>query len=233
MSESTKYVIIVAGGSGTRMASSIPKQFLEIGGKPILMHTIKAFYKYDLCAKIILVLPESQQGHWDALCNKHEFDLPHQVVNGGHSRFASVKNGLDIIPLGAKGQVAIHDGVRPFVSSKMIEESFQLAAKSGNAIASVSLKESVRHLSPKGNKHVSREQYRLIQTPQTFSITLIKEAFETEESKLFTDDASVFEANGGRVNLYEGDYKNVKITTPDDLIWAEALLEKQSDQLED
>ncbi|MEQ9301395.1 MAG: 2-C-methyl-D-erythritol 4-phosphate cytidylyltransferase [Cyclobacteriaceae bacterium] len=229
MTQQDKFAIIVAGGSGTRMSSNIPKQFIEIGEKPILMHTLEAFDRYDAEIKIILVLPRSEQSVWEDLIDRHSFKVLHRIIDGGNSRFSSVKNGLSAIPDGSQGLVAIHDGVRPFVSSAMIDRSFEMAASSGNAIAAVVLKESIRKIADESSQHVPRTGYRLIQTPQTFAVAEIKAAFKQEEKETFTDDASVLEANGGKIHLYEGDYRNIKITTPDDLLWAEAFL-AQSNQ---
>ena len=224
MNQQEQYAIIVAGGSGTRMSSSIPKQFIKIGEQPILMHTIQAFHHYNSQLQLILVLPKNQRAWWNDLLTTYKFGISHQVVDGGESRFLSVKYGLSAIPNDTQGLVAIHDGVRPFVSSEMIARSFSEAAIFGNAIAAIELKESIRHLSSLENTHVPRAEYRLIQTPQTFSVEEIKKAFNQKERETFTDDASVLEANGGQVHLYQGEYKNIKITTPDDLLWAEAFL---------
>ncbi len=217
-----KYAIIVAGGSGTRMKSDIPKQFIDIGGKPILMHTIEAYVSAFASLKLILVLPEIQIPFWRGLCEKHKFTIKHQIVNGGNSRFQSVKNGLNAIH--GNGLVAIHDGVRPFVSTEIIKESFKVAADKGNAVTSVPLKDSIRFIEGENNKVVDRSQFQLIQTPQTFQIQLIKKAFEVKEDHAFTDDASVLEHMGEKINLIEGDYKNIKITTAEDLIMANAIL---------
>ncbi len=210
------------------MASAIPKQFIEIGGRPILMWTIEAFHQFGEGLEIIVVLPKKEQANWSGLVRNHHFEIAHQVVEGGHSRFASVKNGLNAIPNDKKGVVAIHDGVRPLVSQRIIKDAFEIAENTGCAIASVSLKESVRKQTGESSHHVPRDEYRLIQTPQAFTISGIKAAFLTEENDIFTDDASVYEANGGIINLFEGEYKNIKITTPDDLVWAKALLEKST-----
>lgn len=212
-----KYAIVVAGGSGSRMGSDIPKQFIEVGGLPILMHTLKRFKEADCDIEIILVLPETQFEYWETLCAKYT-TVPHQLVKGGKTRFQSSLNGVRVIQ--NEGLVAIHDGVRPFVSSDIINESFKIAAVKGNAIVSVPSKDSVRV-----NGHaVDRSTVRLIQTPQTFQIPFIKKAFEVEELNTFTDDASVAEHAGFEINLIEGNYKNIKITTPEDLIWAEVIL---------
>jgi 2-C-methyl-D-erythritol 4-phosphate cytidylyltransferase len=216
-----KYAIIVAGGSGSRMKSELPKQFIEIGGLPILMHTLKRFKEADTEIELILVLPESQFEFWKELCEIHsEFmrAIPHKLVAGGKSRFQSGKNGLQIIE--NEGLVAIHDGVRPFVSAEIINESFRVAQEKGTAVVSVASKDSVRV----NGQAIDRSTVRLIQTPQTFQIPLIKKAFETPELSTFTDDASVAEHAGFEIHLIEGAYENIKITTPEDLLWAEVLL---------
>ena len=212
-----KYAIIVAGGSGSRMKSDIPKQFIEVGGLPILMHTLKRFKEAVADIELILVLPETQFELWEMLCSKYN-TVSHQIVKGGKTRFQSGLNGLNFIE--NEGLVAIHDGVRPFVSVEIIRESFKIASLKGTAIVSVASKDSVRVY----GQAVDRSTVRLIQTPQTFQIPLIKKAFETEELSTFTDDASVAEHAGFEINLIEGNYENIKITTPEDLIWAEIIL---------
>jgi 2-C-methyl-D-erythritol 4-phosphate cytidylyltransferase len=215
-----KYAIIVAGGSGSRMNSDIPKQFIEVGGFPILMHTLKRFKEADAEIELILVLPESQFKFWNMLCEKYS-TVPHQLVKGGKTRYQSGLNGLQVIV--NEGIVAIHDGVRPFVSVDIINESFKIAAEKGTAVVSVPSKDSVRV----NGQAIDRSTVRLIQTPQTFQIALIKKAFETEELSTFTDDASVAEHAGFTINLIEGNYENIKITTPEDLLWAEVILSKK------
>jgi 2-C-methyl-D-erythritol 4-phosphate cytidylyltransferase len=215
-----KYAIIVAGGSGSRMKSDIPKQFIEVGGLPILMHTLKRFKEADSEIELIVVLPESQFEYWKILCGKY-FPPSHQLVNGGKTRFQSGLNGLQVID--NEGLVAIHDGVRPFVSVDIINESFKIAAEKGTAVVSVPSKDSVRV----NGQAIDRSTVRIIQTPQTFQIPLIKKAFETEELSTFTDDASVAEYAGFEINLIEGNYENIKITTPKDLLWAEIILKKK------
>lgn len=214
-----KYAIIVAGGSGSRMKSDIPKQFIEVGGLPILMHTLKKFKEAEPEIELILVLPKSQFEYWNQLCEKYP-TVPHQLVKGGNTRFQSGLNGLKTIE--NEGLVAIHDGVRPFVSAEIIQESFKVANEKGTAVVSVPSKDSVRV----NGQAIDRSTVRLIQTPQTFQISLIKKAFETEELSTFTDDASVAEHAGFTINLIEGSYENIKITTPEDLQWAEIILEK-------
>jgi 2-C-methyl-D-erythritol 4-phosphate cytidylyltransferase len=217
-----EYALIVAGGSGSRMQSSIPKQFIEVGNKPILMHTIEAFYQFNPAITIILVLPISDQQYWIELCNKYNFNVQHIIKNGGKTRFESVKNGLKEIE-DENGIVAIHDGVRPLISQDVIKNSFESAYKKGNAIAAVPLKDSIRELENNASKAVDRSKYMLIQTPQTFMVKTIKEAYNTIDSG-FTDDASVAENAGIKVHLIEGDYKNIKITTKEDLLIAEAFI---------
>ena len=214
-----KYALIVAGGIGNRMNTDIPKQFLELSGLPILMHTIQ---KFEDCEEIIITLPEEQVNYWYALCDQHDFQIKHQIVNGGPTRFQSVKNGLELVK--EDSLVAIHDGVRPFVSKEIISRSFELAEQIGNAITSVPVKDSLRQIADAKNKHVDRGSFRIIQTPQTFLSSLIKKAYETKEQEIFTDDASVLENYGEPINLMEGDYKNIKITTKEDLAIGSALL---------
>ncbi|HEY9046958.1 MAG TPA: 2-C-methyl-D-erythritol 4-phosphate cytidylyltransferase [Ohtaekwangia sp.] len=220
----TEYAIIVAGGKGTRIKSKLPKQFLELHGLPILMHTILAFYRYSSSIKIILVLPEDDFETWEALCKKHNFSHPLILQKGGDSRFQSVKNGLAKIE--GDGLVAIHDGVRPLVSEDIIGASFRLAAVHQCAVASVRLKDSIRMTDQDNTKAMDRSRFRLIQTPQTFQVDLIRQAYEMKEDPSLTDDASVAEHSGHIISLFEGSYENIKITTPEDLIVAEALMKK-------
>ncbi|PWL24774.1 2-C-methyl-D-erythritol 4-phosphate cytidylyltransferase [uncultured Roseivirga sp.] len=216
-----KYAIVVAGGSGTRMKSELPKQFIKLAEKPILMHTLEAFHFDDI--QIILVLPESQIPYWKELVDEHQFKIPHNIIAGGEQRFHSVKNGLSSIKAD-DGLVAIHDGVRPLIKRQIISESFEQAKRTGNAIVSIQLKDSIRSITPHANQQEDRTNFRLIQTPQTFKVQLIKRAFEQEYTPSFTDDASVLEQAGHSISLIEGDYKNIKITTPEDLLVAETLL---------
>jgi 2-C-methyl-D-erythritol 4-phosphate cytidylyltransferase len=217
-----QFAVIVAGGSGSRMNSDIPKQFLPINGLPVLMHTIKAFHDYKKSIKIIVVLPALDLETWEALCEQYQFTLPLTIAEGGKTRFQSVKNGLDKID--KEGVVAIHDGVRPIVKKEIIAASYQIAGLHGSAIAAVRLKESIRVTDKDETKTVDRSKYRIIQTPQTFQTRIIKEAYSLPESPEFTDDASVVEKAGYKISLFEGSYRNIKITTPEDLIIAEAFL---------
>jgi len=218
-----KTAIIVAGGKGERMNADIPKQFLEIKGKPILIHTLEAFMNFDASLQLILVLPAAQFELWETLCKKHALNIPHQIVAGGQSRFQSVKNGLDAVKVPAI--VAIHDGVRPLVSKETISRCFDAAAKFGAAIPTMDSIESIRFVDANGSKSVDRNAYKMVQTPQVFDAELLKKAYEQEFSVLFTDDASVVEAMGATVHLVDGNRENIKITTEFDLIVAERLLE--------
>ena len=217
------YAVIVAGGSGNRMQSRQPKQFLELTGLPILMHTLDAFYNCSLNIEIILVLPSDHVNTWKALTTKHQFDTPHLIAEGGATRYDSVKNGLDQI--NGNGIVAIHDGARPLVTSDVIHRTVDEAQKSGSGIAAVQVKDSIRQVVSGQNKSVDRSEFYAVQTPQTFEVQLIKKAFAASKSNLFTDDATVAEASGVKVTLVEGSYDNIKITTPEDLVVAEKILE--------
>lgn len=219
-----KYAIIVAGGKGLRMGTDIPKQFLPIGGKPVLMRTLEAFYAYDNALEIVLVLPVSQQAYWDELCQTYSFSVPHTVADGGETRFHSVKNGLCRIASGEDALVAVHDGVRPFVAQRVIAECFEQVAEKGAVIPVVGVVETVRQVSETGSRTVNRDAYKLVQTPQVFRLALLKEAYAQAYTPGFTDDASVVEALGKEVFLVEGNRENIKITTPFDIKVANALL---------
>jgi len=220
-----EYAIIVAGGKGTRIESKLPKQFLELDGKPVLLHTIDAFLKYSESINLILVLPEDDFSVWRVICDRFQFHRSITLQKGGATRFQSVKNGLAKIE--GAGLVAIHDGVRPLVSADIIAASFRLAAVHRSAVAAVRLKESIRMTDKDNTKAVDRSQYRLIQTPQTFEVSLIKKAYEMQEDSSLTDDASVVEKNGHRISLFEGSYENIKITTAEDMVIAEALIQNR------
>ena len=223
--EQKEYALIVAGGKGTRIRSALPKQFIELNGKPILLHTIEAFIKYSPTLSIILVLPEEDFKIWEAICKKFNFNKPIILQKGGETRFQSVKNGLDKIQ--DEGLVAIHDGVRPLVSADLIGASFRLAAVHGSAVAAVRLKESIRITDQDNTKAVDRSKFRIIQTPQTFNLQLIKKAYQLKEDPSLTDDASVVEKSGHAISLFEGSYENIKITTKEDLVFAEALMKEK------
>ena len=216
-----KYIIIVAGGKGLRMGGDIPKQFLPVCGKPVLMRTLEAFHAYDASMRFILVLPVSQQAYWKQLCEEYQFELVHEIANGGETRFHSVKNGLALVE--EDGLVGVHDGVRPFVSQEVITRCYEEAASLKAVIPVIGVVETVRHLTEEGSETVPRDQYKLVQTPQVFDVTLLRRAYQQEYTDLFTDDASVVEALGEKVYLVEGNRENIKLTTPFDLKLAELL----------
>ena len=218
------YIIIVAGGKGLRMGSDIPKQFLPIGGKPVLMRTLERFREYSADLQIILVLPEAQQDYWQELCRKYNFEVEYQLANGGQTRFHSVQNGLALMPDDAEGVVGVHDGVRPFPSIEVIRNCYETARTVKAVIPVIPVVETVRHLSPLTSITVPRDEYRLVQTPQTFDIQLLKAANRQPYNDGFTDDASVVESYGHAITLVEGNRENIKITTPYDIVVAEAIL---------
>ncbi len=203
----------------------MPKQFIELGGKPVLMHTLEAFQQYSKTLSVVLVLPADEFPHWNELVVKHRFNVPVTLQSGGETRFQSVKRGLEKIS--GPGLVAIHDGARPLVTPQIIRASFRLAAEKGTAIAAVPLKESIRVNESDTTRALDRSKYHLIQTPQTFDLDLIRAAYRQPEDATFTDDASVVERAGKAVKLFVGSYENLKITTAEDLAVAEALLAKR------
>lgn len=218
------YVIIVAGGKGLRMGSDIPKQFLPIGGKPVLMRTLERFRAYSSDLQIILVLPEAQQDYWRQLCEEYHFDVEYQLANGGQTRFHSVQNGLALVPDDAEGVVGVHDGVRPFPSIEVIRNCYETAREKKAVIPVIPVVETVRHLEGESSVTVPRSDYRLVQTPQTFEIQLLKAANHQPYNDGFTDDASVVESYGHAITLVEGNRENIKITTPYDMKIAEVLI---------
>jgi len=219
----SKNVIIVGGGTGNRIGAKIPKQFLFLKEKPILMHTIKRFFEYDNNIEMILILPADYIKYWENLCLKFEFSLPHKIANGGITRFHSVKNGLDMII--TEGLTAVHDAVRPFVSVKTIENCFNMAAEKTSAVPVIELTESLRVISEDKNSSCDRQSYRLVQTPQVFDTFLLKKAYEQPFNERFTDDASVVENFGENISLVNGNIENIKITTPFDLIIGETIMD--------
>lgn len=214
--------LIVAGGKGLRMGSDLPKQFLPVGGKPVLMRTLETFYQFDAAMHLILVLPKEQQAYWRQLCSDYQFVINHRIVDGGETRFHSVKNGLAFVS--ESGLVGVHDGVRPFVSQEVIGRCYDVAEVRKAVIPVVDIVETVRRLTAKGSETVNRNDYKLVQTPQVFDAGLLKQAYAQEFTPLFTDDASVVEAMGVPVCLVEGNRENIKITTPFDLKVAATLL---------
>ena len=226
------YIIIVAGGKGLRMGTDIPKQFLPIGGKPVLMRTLERFREYSADLQIILVLPKAQQDYWRRLCEEYVFPLP-------ETRFHSVQHGLALIPDDAEGVVGVHDGVRPFPSVEVIRNCYETAREKKAVIPVIPIVETVRHLIGESNVQCStfnvqrsvtvpRNDYRLVQTPQCFDIQLLKAANRQSYNDGFTDDASVVEAFGQSITLVEGNRENIKITTPYDIVVAEAIINYQS-----
>ena len=211
------YAIIVAGGKGLRMGGDMPKQFLPINGKPILMHTIEAFRK-ALDVRIVLVLPAEQHGYWQELCRDYGFHSPELIAKGGETRFHSVRNGLALLPEDVEAVVGVHDGVRPFVSEETILRCYAAAAEGKAVVPVVPVVETVRQILPDGRSVTRpRDEYRLVQTPQVFPLDLLQKAYEQPYSEAFTDDASVVEAFGKEITMVEGNRENIKITTPSDL----------------
>jgi 2-C-methyl-D-erythritol 4-phosphate cytidylyltransferase len=216
------YALIVAGGVGKRMGTEVPKQFLEVEGKPLLMHTISRFRAFDESIEIITVLPANQLNYWKGLCKQKSFSIPHRLVEGGSSRFLSVKNGLRHVE--ENSIVAIHDGVRPLVSIPTIKRCFKAAKKFGNAVPVIIPADSLRMINEQGSVPLDRKLVKIIQTPQVFKSDLIKKAYRQKYSAEFTDDATVLEKTGEKIHLVEGNRENIKITNPVDLIIAAALL---------
>jgi 2-C-methyl-D-erythritol 4-phosphate cytidylyltransferase len=236
--KSEEFVIIVAGGKGLRMGSDIPKQFLPIGGKPVLMRTIERFREYSPTLQIILVLPKAQQDYWRQLCADYHFNVEYQLADGGETRFHSVQHGLGLIPDDAEGVVGVHDGVRPFPSIEVIRNCYEAARKHKAVVPVIPVVETLRHVDVERStpnvqrstfnvqcsRTVPRNEYRLVQTPQTFDIQLLKAANRQPYNDGFTDDASVVEALGFNITLVDGNRENIKITTPYDLKIAEVLI---------
>lgn len=220
-----RYAILVAGGKGLRMGSDIPKQFLPLRGRPVLMHTIDVFRRTYPDIHIILVLPREQQDYWRQLCGQHGYDVEVCVADGGETRFHSVRNGLSLIPDDARGVVGVHDGVRPFVSPEAIRRCYEAAEEYGAVVPVVPVVETVRQVLADGSSMtVDRNAYRLVQTPQTFDIQLLKKAYGQPFDPFFTDDASVVEAMGHPIKLVEGNNENIKLTNPADLKLAEGMM---------
>ena len=216
------YAVIVAGGTGKRMHAEIPKQYLELAGKPVLMHTLEKFKAFNNAIEIITVLPENQLRFWSELQKKYSFNIQHTLVKGGKTRFFSVRNGLKFVEI--PGLVAIHDGVRPFVSVETIKRCFETAEKFGNAIPVISPSDTLRMVTDQGNTPINRLQVKQVQTPQVFNAELIKKAYLQEYMREFTDDATVLEKTGVKIHLVDGNRENIKITNPEDLVISTALL---------
>jgi len=221
-----RYAIIVAGGKGLRMGGDVPKQFRLIQGKPVLVHTLWAFRCFDPEMGLILVLPKEQIDTWKELCQQHGCDIPHTIVSGGETRFHSVKNGLAAVTDEADAVVGVHDGVRPFVSQEVLQRCYTLAEEKGAVIPVIPVVETIRKLNNgQQSETVPRDEYRLVQTPQVFEVSILKHAYQQPYTEAFTDDASVVEAMGQQVWLTEGNRENIKLTTPFDLKVAERLVD--------
>ncbi|MGZ3778037.1 MAG: 2-C-methyl-D-erythritol 4-phosphate cytidylyltransferase [Mucilaginibacter sp.] len=219
------YAIIVAGGSGTRMHSAVPKQFLLLNGIPVLMHTINVFHQSNAQPRIIVVLHPDSHQYWTDLCTEHNFTIPHQLASGGETRFHSVKNGISLVE-DDDAIVAIHDAVRPLVTKEIIDEAFDCAEQYGNAIVAIKSRDSVRQIKNNRSQSLNRDEIYLIQTPQTFQAAQLKKAYLQPYQESFTDDASVVEQTGVNINLVGGSYQNIKITFPEDIAIAEFLLKQ-------
>lgn len=227
-----KYVLIVAGGKGLRMGGDLPKQFIPLEGKPVLMHTLEAFHLWDASAELVLVLPEDHQPYWKMLCREIGCKAPHRIASGGETRFHSVRNGLEILSEEIKNTsegnektlIAVHDGVRPFVTAEVITACFEEAERNGAAIPVTPMIDSLRVIDRDGSHPVDRSRYVAVQTPQVFDASLLLKAYDQEFSPFFTDDASVVEAMGDPICLVAGNRENIKLTTPFDLLIAKALL---------
>lgn len=229
-SETERFVVIVAGGIGKRMRSELPKQFMKLADQPVMLHTLRVFHKYDSGIKIIIVLHGDYIDMWKSICEEYSCNVPHEVIKGGETRFDSVKNGLEVIN-NDNGFVAIHDAVRPLVNIDTISRCFDSAMKYGNALPAIFPNESVRITVTGGNKPFIRKNIYLVQTPQVFSVARIKKAYMQEYKPDFTDDATVFETLGEKINIVKGDVLNIKLTTSIDLEFAETVL-KQRDRKE-
>ncbi len=223
-----RYAIIVAGGIGARFGSTLPKQFVPLRNEPILMHTIRAFFNCDNNVQIVVALPSEYISMWKDLCVSHRFDVPHNVVEGGETRFESVKKALFSIPE-SHGVVAVHDGARPLVSTKLIENSYLTAERCGAAIPVIPVTDSIRQLDRNGSHALSRESLVAVQTPQTFRLEILKEAYTAAYSPMFTDDASVAEFRGTEITLLNGEVENIKITHPVDIKTAEWILAERNE----
>lgn len=220
------YVIIVAGGSGTRMQSALPKQFLPLNGRPLMFYTLEAFAKSHANPYIIVVMHPDFHDHWRQLCTTYRFEIPHELVAGGSTRFHSVKNGFDAIT-DNDAIIAVHDAVRPLTAPQIVDHAYQYAETYGNAVVAVKSRDSVRRVIGKKSSALKREEIYLVQTPQTFRYSQLKTAYEQPYNDNFTDDASVVEAAGYDINLIEGNDTNIKITFPEDIAIAELLLSRK------
>lgn len=220
-----RFVIIPAAGSGSRMGNQLPKQFLLLNGMPVIVHTIKLFSEIISVEKIVVAVSVDWKNHFEELIKKHSLSEKIEVIEGGDRRFQSVKNALAVLP--DEGLVSVHDAARPLASKSLIEKCFSVAEEKGSAVAAIELKDSLYAFENGEAKNVSRNNFRLVQTPQCFKLSEIKKAFTQTFSEKFTDDASVYEAAAYKVNLVEGETTNIKITTPEDLLFAEAMMKSK------
>lgn len=220
---SQNYAIIVAGGSGTRMGTTVPKQFISVNGLPVLMHTLLAFFNSQSKPHLILALPAGFHDYWHQLCSSHNFNIDHTLVIGGETRFHSVKCAFNNITA-ANSVIAVHDAVRPLINTALVDAAYNQATKKGNAIVAVKSRDSIRQVKDGVSVSLKRDEIYLVQTPQVFQYNQLKAAYEQNYSDLFTDDASVVEAAGFDIHLLEGDNQNIKITFPEDIAIAELIL---------
>jgi 2-C-methyl-D-erythritol 4-phosphate cytidylyltransferase len=219
-----RYAVIVAAGSGMRMGAPIPKQFLEVGGRPILMHTLNRFVAFDASIRLVVVLHPDYIEFWRSLCEKHDYSVPHSIVSGGSERFFSVQNAIQSLLDTEEAIVGIHDAVRPMVSVATLERCYATAQETGSAVPCISVNDSMRIVDADGNRSINRSSLRIIQTPQCFRLNLLRRSFTQEYNTAFTDDASVVEALGESIELVEGNRENIKVTTPEDMHWLNLLL---------
>jgi len=219
-----RYAVIVAAGSGMRMGAPIPKQFLEVGGRPILMHTLNRFVAFDASIRLVVVLHPDYIEFWRSLCEKHDYSVPHSIVSGGSERFFSVQNAIQSLLDTEEAIVGIHDAVRPMVSVATLERCYATVQETGSAVPCISVNDSMRIVDADGNRSINRSSLRIIQTPQCFRLNLLRRSFTQEYNTAFTDDASVVEALGESIELVEGNRENIKVTTPEDMHWLNLLL---------
>ncbi|MFQ5335449.1 MAG: 2-C-methyl-D-erythritol 4-phosphate cytidylyltransferase [Flavobacteriales bacterium] len=220
-----RWAVIVAGGRGERMKAAVPKQFIPLAGKPLLMHTMEAFHSVEKDIQIILVLPSEHIDAWSARCAAHHFNIPHITASGGATRFHSTCAGMEAVQ--GHGVVAVHDGVRCLISPGLINRCYTEAEEHGNAVPCVPLKDSIRQVAEDGNRQADRDAFAAIQTPQCFKTEILKKALEQDYSEEYTDEASCVERLGHSIHLIPGEVRNIKITTEEDLLFAQACLESK------
>ena len=225
-----KYAVIVAGGSGTRLGSKLPKQFLDLNGYPLLWWSLKAFHNEDISTEIILVLPEKFIDEWKKIVRllSHEDNIPHKIISGGSSRTESVKRGLSLIDQ-PDSIVAVHDAARPIITAEMISAGWEAAMTDGTAIPVVPVTDSLRRVVSEGSMAVDRSEYVAVQTPQVFKSHILIKAYRDNPEEVFSDDASAVEKTGVKINLYPGSYENIKVTNPGDMEIASHFLKEMND----